>query len=67
MTPERVEAVITMQRHGKHVSAATDTDATIEDPVLSVWSAPSLYGVDQLEKLVSRWSELAVSSLELQC
>jgi hypothetical protein len=30
------EAVIAMQRHDKHVSAATDTDTTIEDAVFSV-------------------------------
>jgi hypothetical protein len=32
---KRVEAVIARQRHGKHVSAARDTDATIEDVVYS--------------------------------
>jgi hypothetical protein len=30
---ERVQAVIARQLYGKHVSAATDTDATIEDAV----------------------------------
>jgi hypothetical protein len=30
---ERVEAVIARQRHGKHVLAARDTDAKIEDAV----------------------------------
>jgi hypothetical protein len=34
-TAERVEAIIVRQQHGKHVSAATDTDATIEFAVLS--------------------------------
>jgi hypothetical protein len=34
-TAERVEAIIARQRHGKHVSAATDTDATTEFVVLS--------------------------------
>jgi hypothetical protein len=34
-TVERVEAIIARQRHGKHVSATTDTDATTEYAVFS--------------------------------
>jgi hypothetical protein len=31
------EAVIARQRHGKHFSASTGGDATIEDAVFSMW------------------------------
>jgi hypothetical protein len=34
-TGERVEAIIARQRHGKHVPAATYTDATTEYAVVS--------------------------------
>jgi hypothetical protein len=33
---EQVQAVIARQRYGKHLSAATDTDARIEDAVFSM-------------------------------
>jgi cytochrome c-type biogenesis protein CcmH/NrfF len=36
-TVERVEAVIVWQQCHKHISPATDTDATIEDMVFSMW------------------------------
>jgi hypothetical protein len=35
---EGIDAAIARQWHGKHVSAAANTDTTIEDAVLSVWS-----------------------------
>jgi hypothetical protein len=34
---EPVEVVFARQRYDKYVSAATDTDATIEDAVLPMW------------------------------
>lgn len=60
---ERVEALIARRRHGKHVSALTDTDETTEGAVFHVWSAPRLYSEGQREKLVgSRRRRLAVVS-----
>jgi hypothetical protein len=35
---EQAEAVTARHQHGKHISAATDSDATIEDTVFSMWS-----------------------------
>jgi hypothetical protein len=35
--------IIVRHQHGKHISMATDTDATIEDAVFYVWSVPRLY------------------------
>lgn len=58
---ERTDAVVARQWHSKHVSAATDTDATTEDAVSSMQSMPSLYNEDQLDKSVSRTLESAVS------
>jgi hypothetical protein len=49
-------AAIARQRRGKHVSAATDADATTEDGVFSMQSVPMLYNEDQLEKPESRQS-----------
>jgi copper oxidase (laccase) domain-containing protein len=37
---EQAEVVIARQWHGKHVSTATDTDATTEDAILSMQSTP---------------------------
>jgi hypothetical protein len=55
--------VIVRQRRSKHISTATDTDATIEDAVFSVWSVPSYIGnEDQLDKPGVR-SELVKSEL----
>jgi hypothetical protein len=60
---ERVQTVIARQRHGKDVSASTDTDETTDDAVFHVWSAPKLYSEDQHEELVgSRRLRLAVVS-----
>jgi hypothetical protein len=50
---EPVEEVIARRQQGKQVPAETDTDATIEDAVFSMVSAPRLYSKDQREKLVS--------------
>jgi hypothetical protein len=47
---EPIYAVNARQRHGKHVSAATDIGATIEDAVFSMRSVPRLYNEDQLDK-----------------
>jgi hypothetical protein len=33
---EQVESVIARQQHGKHISTATETDATTEDVVFSM-------------------------------
>jgi hypothetical protein len=33
---ETVETVIARQRHGKHVSVVTDTDASVEDAVFCI-------------------------------
>jgi hypothetical protein len=46
---ERVEAVIARQQHTKHVSMATDADATIEDVMFSM---PAIAG-QQRDKHVS--------------
>jgi hypothetical protein len=39
---KREQAAVTRQRHGKHVSAATNKYVTIEDEILSKRSAPRL-------------------------
>jgi hypothetical protein len=49
-----VEAVITRQQHGKHISMAADTDATVEDAVFSMQSAPRLYKEDQKQASCKR-------------
>jgi hypothetical protein len=53
-----------MQRCGKHISAAVNQHATIEDAVFSVGVAPRLYNEDlrQLELELSRVPELAVAA-----
>jgi hypothetical protein len=45
------EALVAMQRCGKHISAAVNQHATIEEPVFSVGAAPRLHNEDlrQLE------------------
>jgi hypothetical protein len=57
---ERTDAVVARRWHSKHISAATDTDAT-EDAVFSMQFRPSLYNEDQLDKPVSRTLQSAVS------
>jgi hypothetical protein len=62
-------AAIVRQRHGKHVSAATNECTTVEElleAVSSVWSMLRLHNEDHLDKPVSLRSESAVSSHELQ-
>jgi hypothetical protein len=66
---EQEEAAIARQRRVKHVSAAMNQHPAIEElleAVFSVWSTPRPYSEDQLEKLMSRRLESAVSSHELQ-
>jgi hypothetical protein len=58
---EKTDAVIARQWHSKHVSAATDTDATTEVAVFSMLSMLSLYNEDQLDKPVSWTSESVVN------
>jgi hypothetical protein len=44
---EPEETAIAGQHHGKHMSAAMDTHATVEElleAVFSVWSMPRLHG-----------------------
>jgi hypothetical protein len=63
---ERIDAAIARQRRGKHVYAATNQQATIEDlleAAFSMRSMPRLYSEDQREKSVgSRSRRLAVLS-----
>jgi hypothetical protein len=47
-----MDAASARQQIGKHVSVATDTDATT-DTVFSVQSMPRLYNEDQLDKPVT--------------
>jgi hypothetical protein len=54
---EGIDAATARQRHGKHVSTTTDTDATIEDTVFSKRSVPRLYNEDQLDKPVRAASQ----------
>jgi hypothetical protein len=52
MEPE--ETTVARKRLDKHVSMATDTSATTEEPleaVFSMWSVPRLYSEGHLEKL----------------
>jgi hypothetical protein len=49
---ETTDAVIARQCHSKHVSVATDTDATAKDVVFSLQSTWSLYKEDQLNNSV---------------
>jgi hypothetical protein len=49
-------AVIVRQQCGTHVSAATDSDTTIEDTVFSMESAPRLYNEDQWQQSKSVFS-----------
>jgi hypothetical protein len=53
-----------MQRYGKHISAAVNPHATIEEAVFSVGAVPTLYNEDltQLEGELSRVPEFQVSS-----
>jgi hypothetical protein len=44
---EKIEVAMARQRHGEHVSAATYADATIENTVFSMRSAPKLHNEDQ--------------------
>jgi hypothetical protein len=46
---ERIDVPIVRQRRRKHISAATDNDATVEDMVFSVRSVPRLYWYDEDE------------------
>jgi hypothetical protein len=47
---EQVEAVAARQWHSKNISAATDTDTTEEDAVISMQFPPRLHDKDQEEK-----------------
>jgi hypothetical protein len=49
-TVEWIDAAIARQLRGKHVSAAADTDTTIQDAVFAMWSVPRLHNEDQLDK-----------------
>jgi hypothetical protein len=52
---ERVEAVIARQLYGKHVFAARDTDAKIEDAVFSTWPLLGNGAVNPFqERLISK-------------
>jgi hypothetical protein len=51
-----IDVAIAMQWCGKHISVATDTDATIEDAVLCMQPMLRLYNDDQMDKPVSRQS-----------
>jgi hypothetical protein len=65
---EQEEAAVARHWRGKHVSAATNQHATIEElleAVFSVQSVPGLYSKDQWEKSVSQ-SVSVVRSCELQ-
>jgi hypothetical protein len=44
---EQVEATADMQRHAKHVSMATDSNASIEDEVFSICSLSRIYNKEQ--------------------
>jgi hypothetical protein len=44
---EQEEEAVAKQRHHKHISVATDSDATIEDTVISMQSMPRLCNEDQ--------------------
>jgi hypothetical protein len=66
---EQEEADIARQRLGKHISAANNQQAKIQElleAMFSVWSAPKLYSEYQLEELVSWRLQSAVSIRELQ-
>jgi hypothetical protein len=66
---EQEDAATDRQRHHKHISAETNRHATKEEllgVVFSVWFTPRLYTEDQREKLISRKSESAFGSRELQ-
>jgi hypothetical protein len=57
------------QWHCKHVSTASNQDATIEELLEAAFYVQSMlrpYSKDQREKLVTQRSNLAVSSHELQ-
>jgi hypothetical protein len=51
------EAAIARQRQDKHVSAATGSDATIEDEAFSMQSLPKLYNKDQQQSDMCRSPE----------
>jgi hypothetical protein len=53
-----------MQWYGKHISAAVNQHATIQEAVFSVGAAPRLYNKDltQLELELSRVPGLAVAA-----
>jgi hypothetical protein len=44
---EQEEMAVARQRRGKHVSASTDSDETMEYVVFSMLSLPRLYSEDQ--------------------
>jgi hypothetical protein len=50
---ERIDAAIAKQRRGKHVSAATVTEARIEDAMFFMQSVSRLHKEDQLDKPVT--------------
>lgn len=50
---------------GKHVSMATDINATVEDAVFSLWPVLLLHKKDQLDKPVSQW--LMLNCIISQC
>jgi hypothetical protein len=55
---ERIGAVIARQQRRKHVTTATNNDATIRDAMFSMLSVPMLYNEDQLDKLY-KYGDLA--------
>jgi hypothetical protein len=40
------------QQHSKHISAATASDATTEDALVSMWPTPSSYNKDRQQQLI---------------
>jgi hypothetical protein len=74
VTPEPEKTSVASQYHGKHVSVATNTHATIEEPQEAVFYTHSvlrLYNQDKWDKLVSCESAVIVGGWlkqrNLQC
>jgi hypothetical protein len=47
---EPEQRVIARQLHSTHISIPTNSDATTEDAMFSIWSRPRLYNKDQQQR-----------------
>lgn len=69
LTARRVEQIYLAfagQRHGKHISAATDSDTTVEETEFAMRSAPRLYeynkGQVNKPRIAVSWKSVSVVS-----